>query len=479
MSMKTFFSSIYLSVALLLFSFLPANAVNWHAYSILYIDSNTLLISNGTYSFDISLPYDCSISTLLDTNTIIYIDQASASYIGYGETIYFDSAVYGEQTCENYSSSSSLNFRSYAIVDYSSTEGFLVSDGSSDWLIDPSYSCSISSSDVGDTIYINTAYSPSYGEEIYYDGIYGDQYCEVSNSPTELNFQSYAILDYLSSDGLLITDGADYWIVDTSYSCSFSSVNENGTIYVDSTAPAYGDAVYLYSSYNSQFCTVSNFPKELHLYSASLSSADTDAATIYIGSSGYIVEYGYGCSSYDFSAADSIAFDSADGYLDTSDEIYLFDYFGYSNCSIYSITNLPTDTTADDPITDILDTTYNPDITQENEETPTTVDEMDSIDGVVESAEEKLVELLAVGSVKKKKTTFHWSTNSSDNSGQVKIQLSRKVKGEWKSVRSLTIDGTLSSHTIKKLKSGKKYRIRARFVDSSTWSSWVKFTTKK
>ncbi len=474
--MRKFFNigiGIALSFAFLFFAQIRANAASTYSYSVLYINGSNVLITNGDYSFDIYLPYGCNISSS-DLNATIYIDQSISSLVGYGDVIYFHSISYGDQECENYISSAALDFQPYTILDYSSSEGFLVSDGTSDWLIDPSYYCSTSSFDVGSTMYINTSYSPSYGDEIYFNGTYGAEYCEVSNFPTELNFQAYTLLEYLGSDGLLITDSTNYWIAEPSYDCSFSSANENSTVYLDSASPAYGDSIYLPSSYNSQFCTVSNFPEQLHLYAATLSSADTDTATIYIGDNGYIVEYGYGCSSYDFSTADSIAWNSSNGYIDTTDEIYLFDYSGYSYCSIYSITDLPSNTEVDST-------------TVETEESPTTVDETapsvedtNSDPNITEDVEaEKVVDAITIISKKKKKATFNWSVNNPDTSGEISVQVSKKVKGKWKKVRSFKIDGELNSYTIKKLKPGKKYRIRVKYVNSSTWSAWEKFTTKK
>jgi len=349
---------------------------------------------------------------------------------------------------------------SFSIVEYLGYGEILITDGTYYYQIDYNYfDCSFDSLDEGNTLYIDTYFSPSYGDDLYYEDDYGNSYlCSVSNFPDSITFDSYTILYSLGYDGLLVSDGSYEYIVDTSYDCSFSYSDEGDVIYIDSVVyPSYGDYVYAPDSYGD-FCTVSNFPDQLDLYTLNVTEVDYDTITVDLGSTTYLVDYGTGCYSTYFTYADLVAVDSYDNYLSTSDDLHtISSTYGHSSCSISSITELP-DTSDDPPATD--------DNSDSTDDASTVTDEIST--ATVEKPNKPSE--LTTTSVKKRRATATW--NEEANTSYYKLQLK---KGNKTIKKFSNVSSSKKKIGKKYLKSNKKYKCRVKACNSAGCSKWTQY----
>ena len=128
----------------------------------------------------------------------------------------------------------------------------VVSDGSSSYKVNYSFDCYSSSFREGDTIYIDSYFSPSYGDKIIVDSLYGDDVCEVVSSET-LDLKLFKVVEVLdSSDNVILEDkyGTQY-LVEYGIGCLSMWRYANKTIHVDvggSFLDGISDDLYLFDS---------------------------------------------------------------------------------------------------------------------------------------------------------------------------------------------------------------------------------------
>ena len=77
------------------------------------------------------------------------------------------------------------------VVEKSGSDKILITDGYSEYVIEHDYNCYSSDFYEGATIYIDTSYSPSYGDKIIISG-YSDTICEITSSE-DVNIKRYYV----------------------------------------------------------------------------------------------------------------------------------------------------------------------------------------------------------------------------------------------------------------------------------------------
>jgi len=91
------------------------------------------------------------------------------------------------------------------VVEKGGSDKILITDGYSEYVIEHDYSCYSSDFYEGATIYIDTSYSPSYGDKIIIPG-YSNTVCEVTSSD-DVNIKRYYVDDVFDSeDKIIVTD---------------------------------------------------------------------------------------------------------------------------------------------------------------------------------------------------------------------------------------------------------------------------------
>jgi len=99
------------------------------------------------------------------------------------------------------------------VIEKVGSDKILISDGSSEYLIEHDYRCSDWDFYEGGTIYIDTYYSPMYGDEIIIPG-FTNKICEVTDSDN-VNIKEYYVEDVFDSeDKIIVSDsnGSKYLI---------------------------------------------------------------------------------------------------------------------------------------------------------------------------------------------------------------------------------------------------------------------------
>lgn len=138
------------------------------------------------------------------------------------------------------------------VVEKSGSDKILITDGYSEYVIEHDYNCYSSDFYEGATIYIDTSYSPSYGDKIIISG-YSDTICEITSSE-DVNIKRYYVDDVFDSeDKIIVTDkNSDKFLVEYGIGCGVSMWRYEGkTIDIDiggSFLDGIGDRIYLFDS---------------------------------------------------------------------------------------------------------------------------------------------------------------------------------------------------------------------------------------
>ena len=138
------------------------------------------------------------------------------------------------------------------IVEKGGSDKVLVTDGTSEYVIEHDYNCYDSDFYDGATIYIDSYYTPSYGDKIIIPG-YSNTVCEVT-SADEVNIKRYYVDNVFDSeDKIIVSDksGAQF-LVEYGLGCGLSMWRYEGkTIDIDiggSFLDGIGDRIYLFDS---------------------------------------------------------------------------------------------------------------------------------------------------------------------------------------------------------------------------------------
>lgn len=138
------------------------------------------------------------------------------------------------------------------IVEKGGSNKVLITDGTSEYVIEHDYNCSDSDFYDGTTVYIDTSYSPSYGDKIIISG-YSDTVCEVT-SVEDVNIRKYYVDKVLDSeDKIIVTDkNSNQLLVEYGIGCGISMWRYEGkTVDIDiggSFLDGIGDRMYLFDS---------------------------------------------------------------------------------------------------------------------------------------------------------------------------------------------------------------------------------------
>src|SRR3989338_9321912 len=139
------------------------------------------------------------------------------------------------------------------VVEKSGSDNILITDGYSEYVIEYNYDCYSSDFYEGETIYIDTSYSPSYGDKIIITGGYSKKICEVTNAD-DVNIRRYYVDDVFDSeDKIIVTDkNNDQFLVEYGIGCGVSMWRYEGkVIEIDiggSFLDGIGDRIYLFDS---------------------------------------------------------------------------------------------------------------------------------------------------------------------------------------------------------------------------------------
>lgn len=138
------------------------------------------------------------------------------------------------------------------VVEKSGSDKILISDGISQYIIEHDYNCYSSDFYDGMTFYIDTFYSPSWGDTIIISG-YFNKTCDVTNA-TQVNIKRYYVDKVIDSDDkIIVTDkyGTQY-LVEYGLGCGLSMWRYEGkTIDIDiggTFLDGIGDRIYLFDS---------------------------------------------------------------------------------------------------------------------------------------------------------------------------------------------------------------------------------------
>jgi hypothetical protein len=138
------------------------------------------------------------------------------------------------------------------IVEKGGSDKILVTDGVSEYVIEHDYNCYDSDFYDGATIYIDSYYTPSYGDKIIIPG-YSNTVCEVT-SADEVNIKRYYVDNVFDSeDKIIVSDkNGTQFLVEYGLGCGLSMWRYEGkTIDIDiggSFLDGIGDRIYLFDS---------------------------------------------------------------------------------------------------------------------------------------------------------------------------------------------------------------------------------------
>jgi hypothetical protein len=138
------------------------------------------------------------------------------------------------------------------VVEKGGSDKILVTDGVSEYVIEHDYNCYDSEFYDGATIYIDSYYTPSYGDKIIIPG-YSNTVCEVT-SADEVNIKRYYVDNVFDSeDKIIVTDkNGTQFLVEYGLGCGLSMWRYEGkTIDIDiggSFLDGIGDRIYLFDS---------------------------------------------------------------------------------------------------------------------------------------------------------------------------------------------------------------------------------------
>lgn len=138
------------------------------------------------------------------------------------------------------------------IVEKVGSDKILISDGYSEYIIEHNYDCSDWDFTEGGTIYIDTYYSPMYGDEIIISG-YTDKVCEVTDSD-DVKIKEYYVEDVFDSeDKIIVSDSSgNKYLVEYGIGCGLSMWRyEDKKIDIDiggTFLDGIGDTIYLLDS---------------------------------------------------------------------------------------------------------------------------------------------------------------------------------------------------------------------------------------
>lgn len=138
------------------------------------------------------------------------------------------------------------------VVEKGGSDKVLVTDGISQYVIEHDYNCYDSDFYDGATIYIDSYYTPSYGDKIIIPG-YSNKVCEVT-SADEVNIKRYDVDNVFDSeDKIIVSDkSGTQFLVEYGLGCGLSMWRYEGkTIDIDiggSFLDGIGDRIYLFDS---------------------------------------------------------------------------------------------------------------------------------------------------------------------------------------------------------------------------------------
>lgn len=138
------------------------------------------------------------------------------------------------------------------IVEKGGSDKILVTDGVSEYVIEHDYNCYDSDFYDGATIYIDSYYTPSYGDKIIIPG-YSNTVCEVT-SADEVNIKRYYVDNVFDSeDKIIVSDkSGTQFLVEYGLGCGLSMWRYEGkNIDIDiggSFLDGIGDRIYLFDS---------------------------------------------------------------------------------------------------------------------------------------------------------------------------------------------------------------------------------------
>lgn len=142
------------------------------------------------------------------------------------------------------------NYKGF-IVEKVGSPKILINDGYSQYLIEHDYDCYDSDFHEGETIYIDTYYSPAYGDKIIISN-YSNTVCEITASD-DVNIKQYYVEDVSDSkDEIIIQDKKGYrYLVEYGIGCLSMWRYENKNIDIDiggSFLDGISDRIYLFNS---------------------------------------------------------------------------------------------------------------------------------------------------------------------------------------------------------------------------------------
>ncbi len=143
------------------------------------------------------------------------------------------------------------NLKGFVVLS-SSYNDLVIADGyGSYYKIGYSWDCSSSDFSTGETFWIDTYYSPGYGNTILVQGMFDTKACTV-NSVDSLNLKKYFILSDIGSDQILVEDTSGYdYLVEYGIGCLSMWRYENKYIYIDIggySLDGISDTIYLFDS---------------------------------------------------------------------------------------------------------------------------------------------------------------------------------------------------------------------------------------
>ncbi|MDP2685405.1 MAG: hypothetical protein Q8P20_10340 [bacterium] len=145
--------------------------------------------------------------------------------------------------------------------------------------------------------------------------------------PADASFKAYTILKHRSFNHLILTDGYNYFDVQYSYDCSFSSIYEGEVILIDSILdPAYGDDIVYDGTWGTDACTVSSFGNKLNMSSYTIEMVDSFDTIISDSFNYYNVDFSYECSFSNFSDVGKTILIDSSGYIGYGDLVIYNDY---------------------------------------------------------------------------------------------------------------------------------------------------------
>ncbi|MGB2580122.1 MAG: hypothetical protein WBC83_00310 [Minisyncoccia bacterium] len=138
------------------------------------------------------------------------------------------------------------------LVEESGSSKVLITDGTSEYIIEHDYNCYDADFIEGSTIYIDTYYSPSYGDTIITSGFSGNT-CKITSSD-DVNIKKYYVDKLIDSeDKIIVSDkNGTQFLVEYGIGCGISMWRYEGkTVDIDvggSFLDGIGDRMYLFNS---------------------------------------------------------------------------------------------------------------------------------------------------------------------------------------------------------------------------------------